>query len=213
LEVIDKKMPDLVLSDIMMPGMDGFEMCRRIKSTFRTSHIPVILLTSLSEKARQIEGFGLRADDYVTKPFDMALLTGRIDSILGNREMVRARTLRMINTAPEDENLLDNEQDDRFIRQALDIVNANMANGDLSKDSFAAAMHISPSLLYQKIKALTGHSPAEFIKTIRLNHASELLRSGKYTITEVSEMCGFSNANYFSTAFKKHFGDTPTSVM
>jgi signal transduction histidine kinase/AraC-like DNA-binding protein len=212
LEVIDKKMPDLVLSDVMMPGMDGFELCRRIKSTFQTSHIPVILLTSLSERANQMEGFGLGADDYVTKPFDMTLLTRRIDSMLGNREMVRERTLRMINTTPEGENVFENELNDRFVRKALEIVRDNIANCDFSKDAFASAMNVSPSLLYQKIKALTGDSPAGFIRTIRLNRASDLLRSGKYTITEVSEMCGFSNANYFSTAFKKYFGASPTSA-
>jgi signal transduction histidine kinase/CheY-like chemotaxis protein/ligand-binding sensor domain-containing protein/AraC-like DNA-binding protein len=212
LELIDKIMPDLIVSDIMMPGMDGFELCRRIKSTFQTSHIPVILLTSLSEKAKQMEGFGLGADDYVTKPFDMTLLTRRIDSILGNREMVRERTLRMLNVAPESENVFVNELNDRFIRKAIESVRANIANCDFGKDAFASAMNVSPSLLYKKIKALSGHSPAEFIKTIRLNRAFDLLRSGNHTIVEVSEMCGFSNANYFSTAFKKYFGETPTSA-
>lgn len=208
--LIDKKTPDLIISDIMMPHMNGFELCKLIKSSFQTSHIPIILLTSLSEKTKQLEAFGLGADDYVTKPFDMAMLTQRIGSILKNREIVRDRALKIINTVESEKNIFTNELNDQFIKKALDIIQRNIANSDFSKDEFASAMNVSPSLLYQKIKALTGQSPIDFIKGIRFNHALELLQSGKHNITEVSEMCGFSSANYFSTAFKKYFGKAPT---
>lgn len=208
--LINKKIPDLIISDIMMPNMDGFELCQLIKSTFQTSHIPVILLTALSDKTKQLEGLGLGADDYITKPFDITVLTKRIESILKNREIVRERTLKMINATGNKENVFSNELNDRFIKKALDIVRKNIDNSEFGKDEFASAMNVSPSLLYQKMKNLTGQSPIEFIKAIRFNYASELLQSGNYNITEVSEMCGFSSANYFSTAFRKYFGKAPT---
>ena len=208
--LINKKMPDLIISDIMMPNMDGFGLCQLIKSTFQTSHIPVILLTALSDKTKQLEGLGLGADDYITKPFDITVLTKRIESILKNREIVRERTLKMINATGDKENVFANELNDRFIKKALDIVRKNIDNSEFGKDEFASAMNVSPSLLYQKMKNLTGQSPIEFIKAIRFNYASELLQSGNYSITEVSEMCGFSSANYFSTAFRKYFGKAPT---
>lgn len=208
--LINKKMPDLIISDIMMPNMDGFGLCQLIKSTFQTSHIPVILLTALSDKTKQLEGLGLGADDYITKPFDITVLIKRIESILKNREIVRERTLKMINATRDKENVFANELNDRFIKKALDIVRKNIDNSEFGKDEFASAMNVSPSLLYQKMKNLTGQSPIEFIKAIRFNYASELLQSGNYSITEVSEMCGFSSANYFSTAFRKYFGKAPT---
>ena len=212
-DMIRKKMPDLVISDIMMPNMDGFELCRLIKSTFETSHVPVILLTALSEKAKQLEGLGLGADDYITKPFDVSLLTQRIKSIIKNRAIVREKALRMIKQTDEEQSIFVNELNDQFVKKALEAVLSNIANSEFGKDEFAFAMNVSSSLLYKKIKALTGQSPIDFIKTIRLNHALELLQSRKYTVTEVSELSGFSSIGYFSTVFKKHFGKSPTEVL
>lgn len=209
-KLIQKENPDLVISDIIMPNMDGFELCKLIKSTFETSHIPVILLTSLSQKAKQLEGLGLGADDYITKPFDINLLIQRIKSIIKNREIVREKAFKLINQ--QDEPVYANELNDQFVKKALEVVWKNITNCEFGKDEFASDMHVSPSLLYQKLKSLTGQSPIDFIRSIRFNHAMELLQTHKYTITEVSEMCGFSSANYFSTAFKKHFGKPPIEV-
>jgi DNA-binding response OmpR family regulator len=181
-ELLQKESPELTISDVMMPDMDGFELCKLIKSTFETSHIPVILLTSLCDKSDQLEGLGLGAEDYITKPFDISLLEQRIKSLMRNRE------------------------------KAVEVIHNNMQNLDFDKESFAMEMHVSGSLLYKKIKALTGQSPIEFIKSIRLNRALELLQSHKYTITEVSELCGYSSISYFSTVFKKYFGKSPTEV-
>ncbi len=210
-ELISTKIPDLVVSDIMMPNMDGFELCQLMKSTYVTSHIPIILLTALSEKTEQLRGLGLGADDYLTKPFDMQLLVLRIKTIIGNRQLVREKALRVIKGGSA-EPILNNEINDKFIKRILEVVKTNISNSGFGKDEFALEMNVSPSLLYKKIKTLTDQSPNEFIRNVRLNHAQELLQSGKYTVTEVSELCGFASAGYFSTVFRKHFGKSPSEV-
>lgn len=206
-----KQLPDLVVSDIMMPGMDGFELCRLIKSTYETSHVPIILLTALSEQSNQLHGLGLGADDYLTKPFEMNLLVQKIKSIIHNREIVKEKALKLVGNN-SDEPILQNEHNDKFMKRMLEVAKANIANADFGKEEFAIAMNASTSLLYKKMKALTNLSPSEFIKTIRLNHAMELLQTRKYSVTEVSELCGFASVGYFSTVFKKHFKKTPTEI-
>jgi len=210
--IIRKRMPDLVVSDVMMPNMDGFELCRLMKSTFETSHIPVILLTAISGKAEQLRGLGLGADDYLTKPFDMNILQQRIRAIVKNREIVRDRALKMLNINNEDA-LFTNKLNDAFVKKAVEIIHTNLANPDFGKEAFAAAMNVSASLLYKKIKSLTDQSPIDLIKAIRLNNAMELLQSRKHTITEVSDRCGFTDVHYFSVVFKKHFGTLPSQVL
>nr|MBD3622325.1 response regulator [Sunxiuqinia sp.] len=210
-QIIQKETPDLVVSDIMMPNMDGFELCSKIKSTYETSHIPVILLTALTGKAQQLTGLGLGADDYLTKPFDVTLLQHRIKSIIQNREVIRGKALKIIKVS-EDETILDNELNDKFLKRMGEVVRENMANSQFSKNDFAAAMNVSPSLLYKKIKSLTDQSPTDFIKSIRLDHALELLQTKQYSITEVSELCGFASVGYFSTVFRKHYGKSPNQV-
>lgn len=212
-KLIEKKAPDLVLSDIMMPNMDGFELCKLIKSNFETSHIPVILLTALSEKVNQLEGLGLGADDYIVKPFDVSLLLQRIKTIHRNREIIKEKALKLISQPTKEQAIYSNKLNDKFIKKALETVHSNISNNNFGKDEFAYDMNVSPSLLYQKIKSLTGQSPTDFIRTIRLTYAMELLNSRKYSVTEISEMCGFSSANYFSTAFKKYFGKSPADIL
>ncbi len=211
-EFILKQMPDLVVSDIMMPNMDGFELCKIMKSTYETSHIPIVLLTALSEKTDQMLGLGLGADDYLIKPFDMNLLIQKIKSIIRNREVIRERALRIIK-AGSSENILENELNDKFVRKMLEVAKVNISNAEFDKEEFASAMNVSSSLLYKKIKSLTDQSPTDFIKTIRLNHSVELLQSRKYTVTEVSELCGFASVGYFSTVFRKHFGKSPSEIL
>jgi len=211
--IIQKQMPDLVVSDVMMPRMDGFELCRLMKSTYETSHIPVILLTALSGKVEQLHGLGLGADDYLTKPFDITLLVQRIKSIIRNREIVKERALKLIKGPTNgNEQILANEHNDQFVKKVLEVIRANMANTEFGKDDFASAMNVSTSLLYKKIKSLTDQSPTDFIKMVRLDYALELLQNHKYSVTEISELCGFSSIGYFSTVFKKHFGKSPTDI-
>ena len=208
---IKKKMPDLIVSDVMMPKMDGFELCRLIKSTYETSHIPVVLLSALSGKADQLNGLGLGADDYLTKPFDMSLLQQRLKSIILNREAVRAKTFKHIKEN-SNEPILVNELNDKFLKKMYKVVRSNIENTDFGKDEFASAMNVSSSLLYKKIKSLTDQPPVDFIKSVRLDYALELLQDHKYTVTEVSELCGFASVGYFSTVFKKYFGKSPTDI-
>jgi signal transduction histidine kinase/DNA-binding response OmpR family regulator/ligand-binding sensor domain-containing protein len=212
LEIIDQQMPDLVVSDIMMPEMDGFELCQKLKSTYDTSHIPVVLLTALSEKTEQLKGLGLGADDYLTKPFDMNLLVQRIKSIIRNRVAVREKALRLGRISPS-EPIVANELNDKFMKRMMDVAKANIANSEFNKDEFASAMNVSSSLLYKKIKSLTNLSPTDFIKVVRLEYSLELLRSRQYNVTEVSELCGFTSVGYFSTVFRKHFGKSPTEII
>ena len=211
-EFISRHLPDLVVSDIMMPNMNGFELCKIMKSTYETSHIPILLLTALSEKTDQLQGFGLGADDYLTKPFDISLLAQRIKSIIRNREIVREKALKLIKGEPT-EQILANELNDKFVKKMLEVAKANMANTGFDKDEFASSMNVSTSLLYKKIKSLTDQSPSDFIKTVRLNHAVEFLQSRKYTVTEVSELCGFNSVGYFSTVFRKHYGKSPSEIL
>lgn len=209
---IHETMPDLIISDVMMPNMDGYELCHLIKSTYETSHIPVILLTALSEKSEQLRGLGLGADDYLTKPFDMGLLIQKIKTIIRNRRIVGEKAMKLVKNSPT-EPILENEHNDQFMRKMLEVVKANISNAEFNKDDFASAMHVSSSLLYKKIKSLTDQSPTEFIKTYRLNHARELLETRRHNVTEVSEMCGFTSIGYFSTVFKKHYGKSPTEIF
>lgn len=211
-EFISKQLPDLVVSDIMMPNMDGFELCKLMKSTYETSHIPIVLLTALSEVTDQLHGLGLGADDYLTKPFDINLLTQKIKSIIRNRKVVRDKALRLIKS-DNSEHILDNELNDKFVKKMLVVAKANISNVEFDKDEFASAMNVSSSLLYKKVKSLTDQSPTDFIKTIRLNYAVELLQTRKYTVTEVSELCGFTSVAYFSTVFRKHFGKSPSEIL
>lgn len=209
---IMKNSPDLIVSDIMLPEIDGFELCRLTKSTFETSHIPVILLTALSEKTDQLKGLGLGADDYLTKPFDMVILIQRIRSIIQNRELVREKAIKLVNSN-FDEILYTNEANDKFVKKILEVVRNNISNSSFDKDEFASAMNVSSSLLYKKIKSLTGLSPTDLIKNLRLNHAMEMLQTGRYSVTEVSESCGFTSLTYFGVTFKKHFGKSPSEIL
>ena len=208
--LIQKETPDLIISDIMMPDMNGLDLCKLIKSTFETSHIPVILLTALSEKSDQLTGLGLGADDYITKPFDMKILSQKIKSIIKNREIVKDKALRFISQPEDGQQIFANEHNDQFIKKALEVIHSNLSNPDFGKAEFASALNVSSSLLYKKLKSLTGQSPVDMIRVVRLNQAVELLKTQKYTVTEVSELCGFSSSSYFGVVFKKQFGKSPT---
>jgi AraC-like DNA-binding protein len=142
----------------------------------------------------------------------MNLLVQKIRTIIRNREVVREKALKLINKATS-EPLLANNLNDKFVKKMIEVAWANMANPSFDKDEFASAMNVSASLLYKKAKSLTGQSPTDLMKTIRLRHASELLQSRKYTVTEISEMCGFGSVGYFSTVFKNFFGKSPSDLL
>lgn len=204
--------PDMIVSDVVMPNKNGFELCQLVKSTWETSHIPIILLSALTDKAQQLQGLGLGAEDYLTKPFDMSLLLQKIRTIIRNREVTREKALKMINIETS-EPLLINDINDKFIKKLMEVAWANIANSGFDKDEYASEMNVSSSLLYKKTKSLTGQSPTDLMKTIRLRHALELLQSRKYTVTEISEMCGFGSVSYFCTSFRNFFGKSPTDLL
>ena len=206
-----QQQPDIVVSDVMMPEMDGFELCRLLKSTFETAHIPIILLTALSGRAEQLQGLGLGADDYLTKPFDMDILRLRLKTIVRNRQLTKSKIINSLSHGTPVE--LGNKQNDEFVQKLHLTVKENMGNSDFDKEQFAAAMNVSSSLLYKKIKALTDLSPTDFIKTARLEYAQQMLKSQRYNITEISEMCGFASPAYFSTVYKKQFGVPPSDYQ
>ena len=212
--IIKDNEPDLIISDIMMPNMDGFDLCRIIKNTAETSHIPIILLTALSDKTQELEGLGLGAEDYITKPFSVQVLMHRINNVLKNREKKKEETLSLINKQNfKEKSIFKNEHNDEFVKKAIEVVNDNISNTEFLKDDFAAEMNVSPSLLYKKLKSLADLSPVDFIRSIRLNYSVELLKTGKYNVTEVSDLAGFSSVGYFSYAFKKHFGVPPSELL
>lgn len=210
-QTILQQQPDIVVSDIMMPEMDGFELCRMLKSTFETAHIPIILLTALSGRAELLQGLGLGADDYLTKPFDMDILRLRLKTLVRNRQLIKSKIINSLSHGTPVE--LGNKQNDDFVQKLHLTVKNNLGNCDFDKEQFAAAMNVSSSLLYKKIKALTDLSPTDFIKTARLEYAQQLLKSQQYNITEISEMCGFASPAYFSTVYKKQFGIPPSDFQ
>ncbi|MBP9721289.1 MAG: response regulator, partial [Bacteroides sp.] len=214
-EYIRQEIPDLIVSDIMMPRMDGFELCRLVKSTFETSHIPLILLTALSEKTDELHGLGLGADDYMTKPFDMKTLTQRITSIIHNRRIIGAKFIAAghVTEAKTMSGEPVNMLNDVFVKQALEVVVRYLDDADFGKEEFAKEMGVSTSLLFKKIKALTGISVVDFIRNVRMEHAMKLINEKEYSISEIAYKCGFSSIGYFSTVFKKHFGKSPTDFM
>ncbi|MCM1504522.1 MAG: ATP-binding protein [Muribaculum sp.] len=211
-DFIRDNLPDLIVSDIMMPNMDGFELCRRVKSTFETSHIPVILLSALSEQADELRGLGLGADEYLTKPFDIKTISRRIASTINNRRAIGMRINSGETGTNADPILTEpvNPLNDAFVRQAVEAVTAHLENSEFGKEEFAKEMGVSTSLLFKKIKSLTGLSIVDFIKKVRMEHAMKLMDDPSLSIGEIAYKSGFSSIGYFSTVFKKYFGKTPS---
>ncbi|MEG1586502.1 MAG: two-component regulator propeller domain-containing protein [Bacteroidales bacterium] len=208
LELIKKGSPDFILSDVVMPEISGVELCTRLKANIETCHIPVILLTSLADREDIIKGFNSGADDYITKPFDLSVLESKISSILKNRARYRKRYIDR--SAFSDESSIANELDKKFMSNLVDYIEENMMNDDFSIDTLAIEMAMSRSVFYKKIKSLTGQNPKDFIRDIKMKKAASLLREEKYSIGEIAYLTGYPNAKYFSTAFKKYFGTSPS---
>jgi DNA-binding response OmpR family regulator/nitrogen-specific signal transduction histidine kinase len=203
--------PDIIISDIMMPVMDGLALCKLVKSNIKTCHIPVILLTARTSIMQIEEGLLSGADDYITKPFNSKLLTVKTKNILENRKKIKDAYLKkFFIDLPVP---LSNQLDDRFLKRAYDYVKENISNQELSIESFGKEMCLSRTQLYRKIKALTGLTPTNFVSTLRLKYASELLTETSLSVSEISFQAGFSNPSYFTTSFKKHFNLTPSEYI
>ncbi|MBO9617020.1 MAG: response regulator [Dyadobacter sp.] len=203
-----KVLPSLIISDLMMPRMDGIELTAGIKSDERTSHIPVILLTAKSGQESRIDGLKTGADDYLTKPFSVEELTVRVANLIELRKKLAGRyreRIRVHVTSPEEMSL-----DDKFLMKAKAIVEANMEDVLFSVEKMADEMSLSRTQLLRKLKALTGLAPNDFIRDLRLQKAAEMIRQKADTITQIGYAVGFNDQSYFSKSFKKEFGETPT---
>ena len=208
LEMAREINPDIIISDIVMPVLEGDELCRILKSSVDTSHIPVILLTALSERENIIFGLEAGANDYIIKPFDLSVLKVRIRNILQNRQHLRDTVLSM-DTPPEDTDYT-SQLDKEFMDKVMEVIDEELSNSEFSINDFCRMLGMSRTSVYNKIKTLTGQGPNDFIRIVRLNKAKELLASRRFSIGEVSSMVGFSDSKYFSTCFKKQFGTSPS---
>lgn len=205
--------PDLVISDIMMPNMRGDELCTKIKNDINTSHIPIILLTALNDKTNIINGLKTGADDYLTKPFDISILKATIATILANREVLKNR-FAALDIRNNDEYIhCASELDREFMTKVQTIIEKNISNSEFTVDTLCSAINMSRSSFYSKIKVLTDQAPADFVRIIRLTRAAELLKTKKYSISEVADMTGFSDAKYFREVFKKFYKTSPTKYI
>jgi signal transduction histidine kinase/ligand-binding sensor domain-containing protein/DNA-binding response OmpR family regulator len=206
-----QNLPDLIISDIMMPEMDGLEFCRQIKSDELTSHIPVILLTAKSGDESEILGFESGADDYITKPFNPELLRLKVKNFLENRKQMADKFARAASYIPE--NIKITQIDQGFLEKFVKIVEDNIDDTELSGDYLACELGMSKGNLYKKLKTLTGMTVNIFIRTIRLKVAARLLKQGNYNISEVAYAVGFNNPKYFSTCFSELYSMSPKEYM
>lgn len=202
--------PSLIISDLVMPGKDGYELCKAVKRDIRFCHIPIILLTAKATVESQVLGLEAEADAYLTKPFDPTLLISQIGSLLRNREKAR----QMINagtTVDDVEADILSAQDSTFLQELYGLMEKELANCELDVNEIARLIHMSRTKFYYKVKGLTGEPPSVFFKTYKLNRAAELIREHKYTLSEIADMTGFSSLSHFSRSFKKQFGVAPTA--
>ena len=209
LEAVGEEMPDLILSDVMMPGRSGFDLCESVKGNLALCHIPVILVTAMDQVSRQVEGLEKGADAYVTKPFDPAYLLALIGSQLENRDKLRYR-LGSVTSVSEVEDTRMAPQDKAFMKELYRLMEEELSNPELDVSTLTEKMHISRSKFYYKVKGLTGENPGDFFRRYKLNKAAELLLDGKLNVSEVADRTGFSSLSYFSSCFKKHFGVPPS---
>jgi DNA-binding response OmpR family regulator len=199
--------PDLIISDVMMPGMDGLQFCRKVKTDERTSHIPVILLTARQSDQFQEEGYETGADDYIIKPFRIGLVLVRIKNLLESRKKLRELFNRETGFNPRLAGT--NATDKAFLAKATSLIEENMSNEGFNVEWLAAQMFLSRSQLYRKIKALTNQSVQDFVNTIRLNKAATLLMDGSLSVSEIAFMAGYADSTTFGRSFQKQFGETP----
>ncbi|MBN1949837.1 MAG: response regulator [Bacteroidales bacterium] len=208
IEMATEHMPDLIITDVMMPKMDGFEFCSKIKTTLETSHIPVIVLTSKSNATDQKAGLEKGADDFISKPFNINILKARMQNLIKSRDDLRERFQKELVIKPTEVVL--GSTDEKFIHKAIKLVEENMSNPAYDIDTFSRDMAMSQSTLYRKLKALTGQSTNNFIKDLRLNRAATLLAQNEISVSEIATMVGFDDPAYFSKSFKQKHKLSPS---
>lgn len=211
LALLKEQEVDAIITDVMMPVMDGIKLCKQVKQNIRTCHIPVYILSAKSDIKYQLEGLQVGADDYIPKPFSLSVLSAKLQNMLRTRYRSFERFSNSLEIEPE--KLTTNVMDEELLKRAIDIVEKNMSNVDFSTDQFAQDMNMSRSTLHLKLKAITGKSAIDFIHKIRFGRACELLKEGRYTVSEVSFMVGYNTPSYFATRFKKYIGCLPTEYL
>ena len=211
LKLAQENLPDLIISDWLMPLMTGVELCENIKINAKTSHIPVIILTSKSSNESKIMGLETGADDYITKPFNANLLEVRVKNILENRKKLR----ELFNHFPKikTKEIVLNSTDEHFLERAIKIVEENISNVNLDIALLEEELKMSNMQIYRKLKSLTNLSGNEFIKNIRLKKAVQLLESENYNVSEIAYKVGFNDPSYFTRMFKKQYGKTPSEYF
>jgi ligand-binding sensor domain-containing protein/signal transduction histidine kinase/DNA-binding response OmpR family regulator len=208
LDMAFKYIPDLVITDVMMPVMDGMRMCALLKHDERTSHIPVIMLTAKSDDLSHIQGVDMGADSYISKPFNPGVLKSHIHNLIEQRRRLRDQFARSINLEPGQLEISSFEED--FIKNAIIYIENHISKTDLNPDALAETSNMSRSTFYRKLKAITGLSGSEFIKLIRLKRSTQILKSGKYSISQAAFETGFNDVKHFRKSFQKQFGVTPS---
>jgi signal transduction histidine kinase/DNA-binding response OmpR family regulator len=207
-EIALHNQPDLIVSDVLMPVMDGMDLCKKIKEDERTSHIPVIILTALSEEMDTINALKLGADDYITKPFNVEALKLKVSNVLSSREKLRLKFANQVWLEPKD--ITVTTADEKFLKKSMEIVEVNMDNPEFDVDYFVKEIGMSRSQLYRKMEMLTNQSVKEFVRTIRLKRAAQLLEKDNFTISEILAQIGINNRSYFAKCFKDLFGVNPS---
>lgn len=206
-KLIKETPPDFIITDFTMPGMDGAELCKKVKSDPEISHIPIIILTARTAEEHELRGLKSGADDYITKPFNTEILKQRINHILEQRTELKRKYIRELLVTPSE--VTSTSADEAFLAKALEVVEDHIDQPDFKAEQFAAELNVSRATLYRKLKALTGESINIFIRTIRLKRAAQLLRDGYSNVQEAAWAVGIENIPHFNRCFKKQFGVTP----
>lgn len=207
-----KHVPDLIISDVMMPEMDGVELCRKLKSEISTSHIPIILLTACSLDEQRVEGLESGADDYISKPFNVKILEVRVQNLIDNRKRLKeiySSDFFSIAASPE----LENDMDKSFVKKFRQLLHDNYTESELNVEELGREMGLSRSQLYRKIKALTNYSPNELLRIVRLQKSLELINTSELSVSEIAYRVGFTSPSYFAKCFKDYYDKSPTDYQ
>jgi YesN/AraC family two-component response regulator len=207
---VDTQRYDLVVSDVMMPEMDGFTMLRMIKSNVNVSDVPVIMLTSKADVSNRLEGLERGADAFLAKPFDLEELHRTIDNLLKSRQRLKGKYSGAQQQADKVEQPEVKGNDELLMERIMKAINKNLSDSDFNVDMLTQEVGISRAQLHRKMKEMTGISTSEFLRNIRLEQAARLLKEQKINVTQVAYTVGFSNLAHFSTVFRKHFGVAPS---
>ncbi|CAN5883071.1 sensor histidine kinase [soil metagenome] len=210
-EIALDTVPDIIISDVMMPVMDGIELCQKLKADERTSHIPLILLTAKADYESKLHGLETGADDYLIKPFKMEELLVRMKNLLESRKKLRERFTKQIHLNPKEISVT--SVDERFLQRAISILETNMSNDRFDVEAFSKEIGLSRTHLHRKLTAITGHAPNEFIRTVRLKRAALLLQQHHGNISEIAYSVGFSSLSYFTKCFKEIYGVPPSEYV